>query len=151
MLFHVLSKYPNIVRAVINDLNADLVTCYRTIKERPEDLIAALHEMHQAYQKCGSEEQRREMYLDKRERYNSHNAEAVETAALFIFLNRTGYNGLYRVNAKGGYNVPFGKATNPLICDADTIRADSELLKKVEITCGDFETVADKVHGRAFF
>lgn len=151
MLFHVLSKYPNIAHAVVNDINSDLVACYRTIKERPDDLIIALRELHDAYQQCRSEESRRDMYLAKRERYNSHEADVVETAALFIFLNRTCFNGLYRVNSKGGYNVPFGKATNPLICDEYTIRADSKMLQKVEIMCGDFEDVASVIRDKAFF
>lgn len=151
MLFHMLSKYPNIIHAVINDLNADLVSCYRTIKERPEELISALRKMNDEYQQCESEDSRKDMYLAKRERYNSHKADVVETAALFVFLNRTCFNGLYRVNSKGGYNVPFGKAANPLICDEDTIRADSKMLKKVEILCGDFEAVVGRVHGKSFF
>ena len=151
MLFHVLEKWPNIKRAVINDLNADLVVTYRTIKERPEELIAQLGELQREYRGLRSEESRRELYLAKRERYNSRRADTVETAALFIFLNRTCFNGLYRVNSQGLYNVPFGKAANPLICDEATIRADSELLRKVEILNGDFEGVAKAVKGKAFF
>lgn len=151
MLFHMLAKYPNISRAVINDLNSDLITCYRTIKERPDELIDALGVLKEEYRQRKNEEERREMYLAKRERYNLHEANDVEMAALFIFLNRTCYNGLYRVNSKGGYNVPFGKAENPLICDAQTLRADSELLQKVEIRCGDFETATSNLAAPAFF
>lgn len=72
-------------------------------------------------------------------------------AALFIFLNRTCFNGLYRVNAGGVFNVPFGKASHPRICDEKTIRADSELLQKVEIRCGDFTCAANGVGSGAFF
>ena len=151
MLFHMLAKYPNIRRAVINDLNEDLIACYRAIKECPEELIAALMDMQAAYRACANEEERKEFYLVKRERYNSRQAKATETAALFIFLNRTCFNGLYRVNSKGGYNVPFGKATNPLICDEATLRADSQLLQKVDILCSDFEEVMTAVGGKAFF
>ena len=57
---------------------------------------------------------------------------------MFIFLNRTCFNGLYRVNSKGAFNVPFGRYANPKICDAETLRADSELLKRVTVLCGDF-------------
>ncbi|MBQ6472999.1 MAG: DNA adenine methylase [Victivallales bacterium] len=151
MLFHILSKYPNVRKAVINDLNTDLITCYRVIKERPEELISALKDFHAQYRALKSEEKRRRLFLDKRDRYNSHPADKVETAAIFIFLNRTCFNGLYRVNSKGQYNVPFGKAVNPLICDEATIRADSEALKKVEVLCGDFERVANFISPAAFF
>lgn len=151
MLFHVLSKYPNIKRAVINDKNPDLATCYRVIKERPEELIATLRALHDQYKALVDEHERKVLFLAKRDRYNSRTADEVETAALFIFLNRTCFNGLYRVNSRGEYNVPFGKAVNPLICDEVTIRADSEALKKVDVMCGDFENVAEFVSPPAFF
>ena len=151
MLFHMLAKYPHITKAVINDVNRDLVACYRTIKNKPEELIAELTELQIEYQSKGSECACRELYYSKRDCYNSRTAGEVETAALFIFLNKTAFNGLYRVNAKGGFNVPFNRAVNPLICDAETIRSDSELLQKVEILCGDFEDVANAVNAPAFF
>lgn len=137
MLFYMLSTYPNIKRAVINDLNSDLVTTYKVVKESPDELIGALKTMQEEYRAKKNEEECKEYYLQKRARYNSKQTSAVETAALFIFINRTCFNGLYRVNSKGGYNVPFGKAVNPLICDEATIRADSQLLQKVEILNGD--------------
>ncbi len=151
MLFHVLSKYPNIKLAVINDLNADLMTCYRIIKERPEELITILRKFNAQYKEQISDEKRKAMFFTERDRYNSGLADEVETAALFIFLNRTCFNGLYRVNSKGQYNVPFGKAVNPIICDEATIWADSDVLKNVEILCGDFEKVAEKIPQTAFF
>ena len=151
MLFYMLSNYTNITKAVINDLNGDLVVTYKTIRDCPEELIGELSNLQNAFYACGNEDDRKRFYLDKRERYNTRKAGEVETAALFIFLNRTCFNGLYRVNSKGLYNVPFGKAVNPLICDADTIRADSKLLKKVVILNGDFEDVEKHVNGKAFF
>jgi len=86
-----------------------------------------------------SEEKRKDYFLAKREKFNTKSLEPVENSALFIFLNRTCFNGLYRVNSKGLFNVPFGKYANPKICDEQTILADSELLQKVEIWTGDFE------------
>ena len=151
MLFHVLEHYPNIRRAVINDLNSDLVTAYKVVKSRPDELIAALRLLQENYRACKDEQARKELYLSKRDRYNSGGNGEVETAALFIFLNRTCFNGLYRVNSKGKFNVPFGKAVNPLICDEKTIRADSALLQKAEIMNGDFEAVRSAVKGKAFF
>lgn len=151
MLFYVLSRYPNIERAVANDLNVDLVTTYKVVQNKPEQLITTLAEMQRTFYAWTEEPERRAYYLDLRERYNSHPSDDVEIAALFIFLNRTCFNGLYRVNAKGQYNVPFGKAVRPLICDADNLRAASALLQKVEFLCGDFESVGRHVQGRAFW
>ena len=152
MLFYMLATYPNIKKAIINDLNSDLITTYKVIKERPEELIAMLRVMQNEYRSCKNEAERKEYYLAKRERYNSREAKDVEVAALFIFINRTCFNGLYRVNSKGKYNVPFGKAKNPLICDEETIMMDSRLLQKVEILNGDFEGVEKCVErAGAFF
>ena len=150
MLFHVLAKYPNIERAIVNDLNEDLVTCYRTVKKKPDALIIFLRSLQDEYWGCDTEERRKEMFLEKRIRYNTHSSDDVETASLFIFLNRTCFNGLYRVNSKV-YNVPFGKAVRPLICDEETLRADSAVLQKVEILCGDYSGVTNVVPHRAFF
>ena len=151
MLFHMLAKYPNIEKAIINDLNQDLMITYREIKEHPEELIEALRKLHFEYKILSSEAKRRGMYLVKRELYNSKQTAPLETAALFIFLNRTCFNGLYRVNSKGAYNVPFGKAENPLICDEETIRADSEILQRVDILCGDFAAIVPNEKEENFF
>ena len=150
MLFYVLFRYPNLKRAVINDMNSDLIACYRIIKNKPEELIFVLRQLQEEYRHCDSEDSRRRYYIEKRDRYNSRKAMDVEIAALFIFLNRTCFNGLYRVNSKGLFNVPFGKSTNPLICDEDTIRADSKILQKVEILNGDFEQVESFLGENAF-
>lgn len=150
MLFYVLSRYPNVKRAVINDLNGDLITCYRIIKDKPNGLISRLRQLEDEYLHCGNEDSRRQYFLEKRNRYNSRKATDDEAAALFIFLNRTCFNGLYRVNSRGLFNVPFGKSANPLICDEDTIRADSKLLQKVEILNGDFEKVEGFLGENAF-
>ena len=139
MLFFMLSRFPNITRAVINDLNGDLTTTYHVVKESPDDLIRILARQQRKYRGLESEEERKAFYLAERKRYNTRGLQAAETAALFIFLNRTCFNGLHRVNSKGLFNVPFGRSANPLICDEATIRADSELLQKVEILNGDFE------------
>ena len=88
-----------------------------------------------------SDEGRKSFYYASRERFNAlkrNGIQTVETAALFIFINRTCFNGLYRVNAKGDYNVPMGAYSNPRICDPLLLRADSEALRKVYINCGDY-------------
>ena len=151
MLFYMLHRYPNIRHAVINDVNPDLTTCYRTVRDMPEQLITSLKEMQTAYNALETEEGRKDFFLAVRDRYNEKNLDPLENTTKFFFLNRTCYNGLYRVNKKGLFNVPFGKYTNPQICDPATIRKDSELLQHVEILTSDFEATFDYAQGNTFF
>lgn len=151
MLFFMLCNFPNIRSVTINDLNKNLVTAYTAVRDSPEELISLLSEQQSKYRECPSEVDRKEFYLSERARYNAQGLSSVETAALFIFLNRTCFNGLHRVNSRGLFNVPFGRSTNPLICDEETIRADSALLQKVEILNGDFEATAIGVSPETFF
>ena len=137
VLFWILQEYPNITKAVINDINAELICTYRVIKNDVDSLIAELSRLQAEYLPLSAED-RKEYYLAQRALFNTKNTTDVQTAALFIFLNRTCFNGLYRVNSKGEFNVPHGKYSNPRICDEATLRADSVLLQKVEILCGDF-------------
>ncbi len=139
MLFYLLQKYSNISHAVINDINSDLITCYKTVRDFPEELIDSLQEITELYNSIKTEEGRKEFFLAVRDRYNQKNLDSIENTTKFFFLNRTCFNGLYRVNKKGLFNVPFGKYVNPQIYDDNTIRNDSELLKRVEILNGDFE------------
>lgn len=137
VLFWILQEYPNITRAVINDINAELICTYRVIKYDVENLILKLSRLQNEYLPL-NEVDRKKYFLAQRERFNEENNSEVEIAALFIFLNRTCFNGLYRVNSKGKFNVPHGKYSNPKICDEETLRADSAVLQRVEILCGDF-------------
>ena len=137
VLFWILQEYPNITKAVINDINAELICTYRVIKNDVDSLIAELNRLQAEYLPLSPEE-RKDYYLAQRALFNTKNTTDVQTAALFIFLNRTCFNGLYRVNSKGEFNVPHGKYSNPRICDEATLKADSVLLQKVEILCGDF-------------
>ena len=137
VMFWILQAYPNIERAVINDINPELICTYRVIKEKVEELIVELAHIHDDYIPLGAED-RKAYFLEKRALFNTKRTAQVETATLFIFLNRTCFNGLYRVNSKGEFNVPHGKYANPRICDADNLRACSKVLQKVEILCGDF-------------
>ncbi len=139
VLFWALNNIKNIKKAIINDINSDLTTAYQVVKDKPADLIIELKYIEKEYKSLQSEESRKEFYLEKRNEFNTKQLNPVENTSLFIFLNRTCFNGLYRVNSKGLFNVPFGKYTNPTICDEDTILADSELLQKVDILTGDFE------------
>lgn len=137
VLFWILQEYPNITKAVINDVNSELICTYRMVKYEIENLIIELTRLQTEYLRL-DEVARKDYFLSQRERYNEANNSDIETAALFIFLNRTCFNGLYRVNSKGKFNVPHGKYANPKICDEETLRADSEILQRVEIICGDF-------------
>lgn len=137
VLFWILRQYPNIDHAIINDINPELICTYRVIKSDVEFLISELDILQTEYLSLESDG-RKEYFLNKRALFNSKTAPSVQTAALFIFLNRTCFNGLYRVNSRGLFNVPHGKYANPKICDKDNLRAVSLLLQKVDILCGDF-------------
>lgn len=137
VLFWILQEYPNITRAVINDINAELICTYRVIQNDVEGLIIELRRLQEQYLPLNAEA-RKDFFIAQRERFNEADKTDVETASLFIFLNRTCFNGLYRVNSKGKFNVPHGRYSNPRICDEETLRADSVLLQRVEILCGDF-------------
>ena len=137
VLFWILQEYPNITRAVINDINAELISTYRVIQKNVESLISELGQMQDQYLPLNNDA-RKDYFMVQRERFNEDDNTDIETAALFIFLNRTCFNGLYRVNSKGKFNVPHGRYSNPKICDEETLRADSALLQRVEILCGDF-------------
>lgn len=151
MLFYMLQAHPNIKSAVINDINSDLTTCYRVVRDNPTELIASLSEIQKEYYALQSEEEKKDMFMRMRDRYNTKSLEEIENSTLFFFLNRTCFNGLYRVNKSNKFNVPFGKYSSPTICDATTIYADSALLQNVEILNGDFEETFKYISGDTLF
>lgn len=151
MLFYMLQKYSNISKAIINDINEDLVSCYEVVRDFPAELIALLSDLQKDYYSLADEAARKDMFLQKRDAYNGNVSGKVERAVLLIFLNKTCFNGLYRVNRAGKFNVPFGKYVSPMICDKATIYADSKLLQNVDIVCGDFEETLKKACGDTFF
>lgn len=151
MLFYMLQKYPNIKKAVINDINPHLIKTYSIIRDEPYSLIDKLNEIQTSFKTLVDYDKQKNLYLDIRNRFNQQHLTGVEEAAYMIFLNRTCFNGLYRENSKGSFNVPFGRYSNPTICDEELLLADSELLKKVEILNGDFSHTAEHIHGYTFF
>ena len=150
MLFWML-KNTKIENAIINDINSDLTKAYLTVKKNATELILCLKEIQKKYDEIPDLTKRTDYYLENREKYNTKMLDNVENTALFIFLNKTCFNGLYRVNSSGKFNVPFGKYEKPMICDENTLLADSELLQKVEILNGDFEQTINYVNDKSFF
>lgn len=151
MLFYMLQKHPNITSAVINDINEDLTTCYKVVRDNPDRLITSLKQIQKEYYSLQSDDSRKEYYLRMRDEYNTKALDFVRNTTLFFFLNRTCFNGLYRVNKSGLFNVPFGKYETPMICDPNTIYADSELLQNVEICTGDYQQTLSKAKGNTLF
>lgn len=147
MLFYMLQKYPNIKRAVINDINLYLIKAYQVIRDTPQGLIERLLELeNQYYTSCG-DETKKAFFLKARTIFNESDLDDIDRTKYLIFLNRTCFNGLYRVNAKGKFNVPFGRYKNPTICNSDIILADSKLLNSVEMVImnGDFEHTVEHI------
>lgn len=153
VLFDILNKY-DLEAVYISDINVALINTYRSIQEDVEGVIALLQNMQNAFVPMDTEH-RKEYYLAQRDRFNALKLSAneniqIEKAALMIFLNKTCFNGLYRVNKKGLFNVPMGAYKNPLICDEDNLRAVSEKLQRVQIVCGDYSNSADFIDEHTF-
>lgn len=100
MLFYMLQKYPNIQKAVINDINPDLTTCYKTVRDNVNELIESLQCIENEYLSLNGDKRQKEFFMATRERYNEKNLDPIENTTKFFFLNRTCFNGLYRVNKK---------------------------------------------------
>lgn len=126
--------------AIINDYNEDLINLYTVVRDNPEELIndVCKHKNESGYYYKIRALDRDEKAFNK--------LTSIEKASRFIYLNKTGFNGLYRVNAKGQYNVPFGKYKNPSYYVSDNISACSALLNNTEITSGDFESIKERVN-----
>ena len=134
LLFHILTD-KNGQKCSISDLNSDLVLAYTTIRDRVDSLIASLKNHEKNYKKNSES-----YYYSIRE---SNPRSEIEKTSRLIFLNRTCFNGLYRVNSKGKFNVPLGKYSNPNIVNEENLHAVSHILQssRVSIKCRDFEAV----------
>jgi DNA adenine methylase len=138
-------------RAVrLADSNPDLIGCYRAVRDEPEAVIAALAELEHEHRARGSE-----CYYEVRDRrFNPARALRSKTpyepdlAAMFIYLNRTGFNGLFRLNRNGGFNVPVGRYADPKICDGDHVRSIARALSApgVSLECLPFEKSLTDAH-----
>ncbi|AFY43029.1 DNA adenine methylase [Nostoc sp. PCC 7107] len=116
--------------AILTDINAELITTYRCVRDQVEDLIGLLQEHKSKHN--------REYYYSVRSHPGRND---LEKAARLIYLNKTCYNGLYRVNSQGKFNVPLGSYKNPNICPADLLRTASQALSYCEIKQADFMNV----------
>lgn len=151
VLLDILANYSP-EEVMINDINSELTNVYIQIKDNVENLIIILSNMQKEFWDMNNE-QRKEYYLDARSEFNDlvkQDVQTVEKAGLFIFLNKTCFNGLYRVNSKGFYNVPMGSYKKPLICDEEHLRLISNLIQNVEIRCGDYSKCLDFIDSDTF-
>ena len=153
VLFDVLSKY-DLEEVYISDINKELINAYQIIRDDINKLVDSLSAMQDEFIPLDTDN-RKKYYLAKRERFNFLKVNGDETiniekAALMIFLNKTCFNGLFRVNKKGLFNVPMGAYKNPLICDEKNLRAISEKLQNVKIVCGDYRKSAEFIDRNTF-
>ncbi len=151
VLFDILSKY-NLRDVYISDINRELIGTYIAIRDSVDKLIPLLLQIQDEYLP-GDNDDRKFYYYNKRDRYNELKIDgtvSLECVALFIFLNRTCFNGLYRINAKGLYNVPMGSYKTPLICDYENLQNVSRILQNVTIVCGDYRKSYDFIDEQTF-
>lgn len=153
VLFDVLNKY-ELSEVYISDINKDLIDAYIAIRDNADELVRQLEILEREFLKLDTPS-RKENYLKLRERFNElkHLDDPkinIEKSKLMIFLNRTCFNGLYRVNKKGDFNVPMGSYKNPQICNEDNLRNVSKKLQNVEIVCADYKESASFIDNKTF-
>jgi DNA adenine methylase len=158
LYFHVAQNYPQIERFFISDCNLQLVLTYKTVQQNVDDLIDFLSQLQHEYY-CLGQDERKDFFYQQRLKFNQNIAGInlenfsklwIEQTSLLIFLNRTCFNGLFRVNSKGEFNVPFGDYKNPKICDAENLKLVASLLAKTSIKFGDFTASKDFIDSGTF-
>ena len=152
VLFDILSKY-KLDEVYISDKNLELINTYKSIRDDVGILIKSLKEMEEQYTSLNNEN-RKLYYYEKRREYNNLkiNIEEnnIEKAVLFIFLNKTCFNGLYRVNKKGEFNVPMGAYKKPKICDKENLKNVSLTLRNVKIVYADYRESEKFIDDKTF-
>ena len=152
VLFDILNNY-DLEAVMINDSNAELINAYSAVKQNVSELIQLLQQFEKEHLSA-DDETRKEYYYSQRDLYNSliinKNSNTTLKAALFIYLNKTCFNGLYRVNRQGKYNVPIGSYKNPSICSVENLLLTSKKLKKVEIVTGDYHETEEFIDNKTF-
>ncbi len=151
VFFHVMQNFP-VKSAYLMDVNPELVLAYQVVRQDVEKLIIQMGQMEKAYLRLG-ESARKVRFLKVRSDFNQalpsmdfkkYTTTWVERTAQILFLNKTCFNGLFRVNSKGVFNVPFGSYIKPTILNADNLRKASFLLAKADIRQGDFRELLTK-------
>jgi DNA adenine methylase len=152
VLFDILNKY-DLKEVYISDINADLINTYSCIKNKVENLILILEDIEKEFLRLNFEK-RKEYYMLKRDEFNNIETSSCEClikkSALMIFLNKTCFNGLFRVNKSNKFNVPFGDYKNPKICDTINLRSISKKLKNVNIVCDDYKKSLEVIDNNTF-
>ncbi len=128
VFFHLVQKF-NIEKAHLNDINNKLINTYKDVRDKTPELIQKLKKLETDY--YGSS-RKKVFFLEQRAKFNSLE-KSVQKSAIFIFLNKTGFNGMYRENSQGEYNIPFGQMKDPVICNKDLLEKTSKLLKDKDI------------------
>lgn len=157
VFFYIIQKY-SVERVFLNDINEDLILAYRVIKNNPNDLIELLDNLQTKYYQCDPK-QREHIFYKIRNNYNEQRINfdyenitgtSIERISWLIFLNKTCFNGLYRTNRKGEFNVPFGKYKKPTICDKDNIYQVNKILRRVTLTSGNYSSLDKYIDDRSF-
>lgn len=153
VLFDILNNY-SLDKVYISDINQDLIDLYLVIRDDVENFINQLQQIEHNYLSINHTE-RKNFYLKARHHFNhlknsNQSSHTLEKSALMLFLNRTCFNGLYRVNKQGNFNVPIGSYKNPVICHTENLKAVSAHLHNVEIICADYKQSADFIDRQTF-
>ena len=151
LLFALLAEY-NFDEVYIGDNNSELINAYTAIKNNVTELVAELKNLQNIFLSMDGNG-KKTYYYSIRNKFNSTELSgdtSVEKAAYFIFLNKTCFNGLYRVNRKGQFNVPMGAYKNPTICDEENLFNISNILKNVTVVCGDYSLCREFIDKNTF-
>lgn len=152
VLIDILQNY-KVNEAYAFDINENLINTYNIIKNNVNELIYNLKILEKEYLSL-EKDARKEYFYNIREQYNSYKLDkdekSLQKAVEFIFLNRTCFNGLYRVNKNGDFNVPMGNYKNPTICDEENLKALSRLIKNVKFQYGDYKTSQEYIKKNTF-
>lgn len=151
VFFDVVTNY-KLDTYIINDINKELINTYKAIQQDINSLLGYLSNITSYYKQLSIDDKDL-FYYSIRKKYNNiiiDKSINIEKAALFIFLNKTCFNGLYRVNRNNQFNVPTGKYKSPTIYDEENLLNISQILQKVEILCGDFSTVYNHIESNTF-
>jgi len=158
LFFYVAQNFPSIKRFFISDVNQELILAYTTIQRDVESLISYLLVLENHYHSLDIIAQK-DFFYKTREDFNrqllhtdfkTYQENWIVRTSIIIFLNHTCFNGLFRVNSRGEFNVPFGDYKNPVICDAENLRSISSILQQTEIEHGDFMVSQKFIDERTF-